>query len=283
MKTKNNEFYSELKMAFTSNPANTLDPYELSDKLALDLAAISRKISNTNLSFLELLDAILDYANPADLNPPPNPSPIPCLKTNSLFSFIALNETAKPELVKELEEELQFAINNIYRKDTFQIEENPKHLKSLKLNDILKKIFNREVINHLNNNPETILNAFDNAFFMPDNQEDINTLKNLPLYRKFKCPITSLASLILSSLPISLKERINNYFSYSKEEFKNLTYQQLTAKKLLYVLNITLNSNLNLHLLIDKASSYLTTAPYSRYSFNFHITKNSDYSIFHDA
>ena len=272
MKTKNNEFYSQVKIAFTSNPANMLDPYELIDKLALDLAAISQKVSNTNISFLELLDAILDYTNPADLNPPPNPSPIPCLKINSLFSFIALNEEKRPELVKELEEEL-----------AFQIEENPKHLKSLKLNDILKKIFNREVINHLNNNPETILNAFDNAFFMPDEQEDINTLKNLPLYRKFKHPISSLATHILSSLPISLKERINNYFSYSKEEFKNLTYQQLTAKKLLYVLNITLNSNLNLHLLIDKASSYLTTAPYSRYSFNFHITKNSDYSIFHDA
>ena len=155
MKTKNNEFYSELKIAFTSNPANMLDPYELSDKLALDLADISRKISNNNLSFLELIDAILDYTNPADLNPPnSSQSPIPCLKTNSLFSFIALNETAKPELVKELEEEL-----------AFQIRENPKHLKSLKLNDILKKIFNKEVINHLNNNPEIILNAFDTAFF----------------------------------------------------------------------------------------------------------------------
>ena len=182
MKTKNNEFYSQVKIAFTSNPANMLDPYELSDKLALDLAAISQKISNTNLSFLELIDAILD----TDLNPPqsaPNPSPIPCLKTNSLFSFIALNEEKRPELVKQLEEEL-----------AFQITENPKHLKSLKLNDILKKIFNREVINHLNNNPDAILNAFDNAFFMPDNQEDINTLKNLPLYRKFKHPISSLAT-----------------------------------------------------------------------------------------
>lgn len=277
MKTKNNEFYSELKMAFTSNPANMLDPYELSDKLALDLAAISRKISNNNLSFLELLDAILDYTNPADLNPPqsaPNPSPIPCLKTNSLFSFIALNETAKPELVKELETEL-----------AIQITENPKHLKVGDiLSPALKKIFNKEVINHLNNNPEIILNAFDNAFFMPDNQEDINTLKNHPLHKKFKFPITSLASFILSSLPLPLIERINNYFNYSsKEEFKNFTYQQIIAKKLLYVLNITLNSNLNLHLLIDKASKYIFTAPYSRYSFNFHITKNSDHIIYQEA
>ena len=279
---KTNEFYSQVKMAFTSNPANMLDPYELSDKLALDIAAISQKISNNNLSFLELIDAILDYTNPCvceatasqetDLNPPTNPSPIPCLKTNSLFSFIALNEEKRPELVKELETELAFQIN-----------ENPKHLKSLKLNDILKKIFNKEVINHLNNNPDAILNAFDNAFFYPDNQEDINTLKNHPLYKKFKFPITSLASFIFSSLPLPLIERINNYFSYSNSEFKNFTYQQLTAKKLLYVLNITLNSNLNLHLLIKKASSYITTAPYSRYSFNFHITKNSDHIIYQEA
>ena len=118
---------------------------------------------------------------------------------------------------------------------------------------------------------------------MPDNQEDINTLKNHPLHRKFKSPITHLASFILSSLPTSLKERINNYFSYANKEFKNFTYQQLTAKKLLYVLNITLNSNLNLHLLIDKASKYILTAPYSRYSFNFHITKNSDHLIYQEA
>ena len=266
MKTKNTEFYSQVKMAFTSNPIAMLDPYELSDKLALDLTAISRKYNTNNLSYLGLIEEILTCENSA---PAPNPSPIPCLKTNSLFSFIALNEEKRPELVKELEAELVFRLKN-------------------KSNDILspalKKVFNKEVINHLNNNPDAILNAYDNAFYMPDNQEDINTLKNHQLHKKFKCPISSLASLILSSLPTSLKERINNYFNYSsKEEFKNFTYQQITAKKLLYVLNISFNYKLNLPLLIDKTSTYITTAPYSRYSFNFYLTQNSDHTIYQEA